>query len=664
MNKSKSIIILDGDTTTKVSYWQVFRLIFIMFCLYLLRDVFSRWDGFKYYASFSEFLPSVALVTILWSFVAVFAALLVWLLLKAFEWFCLRIGWKIKVDHLLLFTGLFVFLVAMAWVSKRLILPHAPLSTIVKGLVILCAVLTAVYLTWLLRNKPGIIHERITPLVWLFGICFILSVPLVVYNTWTKQDDTGVSQKDSLSSIADKTRPNIILVTFDALTTWDMSVYGYHRPTTPFISEWAKGASLFKKVEAESNFTTSATASLMTGKRVWTHQTYHIEGSKPVRGNSENLALVLKKKGYKTMAFVVNPFASVKTLGIANGFEIAPVATKFSKPSSLFGWEFGIINVLLYQLFGDKIKIHDWIVKKDFILFRLLNAISRNVSKTEVPPEKAFKRFLEVIDGNTPEPFFAWIHLFPPHDPYLPPEPYMGMFDSSAELRGLKSQEQLTYQQFSQEMQPEVETLRARYNEFVRYCDKQFEDFITQLTKRSKLKNTVIILSSDHGESFEHGYLTHGGEHLYEQVTNIPLIIKEPHHTEGRIIHELVEQIDIPATILELANIPVPSWMEGRSLVPLMRSKKLLSRPAFSMNFEKNPSRGHQITKGTIAVWEGDYKLIHYLEEKESLLFNLKKDPRELNNLFDRKPETGKHLLSLIHENLKKANERIGRGNK
>ena len=664
MNKSKSIIILDGDTTTKVSYWQVFRLIFIMFCLYLLRDVFSRWDGFKYYASFSEFLPSVALVTILWSFVAVFAALLVWLLLKAFEWFCLRIGWKIKVDHLLLFTGLFVFLVAMAWVSKRLVLSHVPLSNIVKGLVILCAVLTAVYLTWLLRNKPGIIHERITPLVWLFSICFILSVPLVVYNTWTKQDDTGVSQKDSLSSIADKTRPNIILVTFDALTIWDMSVYGYHRPTTPFISEWAKGASLFKKVEAESNFTTSTTASLMTGKRVWTHQTYHVEGSKPVKGNSENLALVLKKNGYKTMAFVVNPFASVKTLGIANGFEIAPVATKFSKPSSLFGWEFGIINVLLYQLFGDKIKIHDWIVKKDFILFRLLNAISRNVSKTEVPPEKAFKRFLEVIDDNTPEPFFAWIHLFPPHDPYLPPEPYMGMFDSSAELRRLKSQEQLTYQYFSQEMQPAVETLRARYNEFVRYCDKQFEDFIAQLAKRSKLKNTVIILSSDHGESFEHGYLTHGNEHLYEQVTNIPLIIKEPYHTEGRIIHELVEQIDIPPTILELANIPVPSWMEGRSLVPLMRGKRLLSRPAFSMNFEKNPSRGHQITKGTIAVWEGDYKLIHYLEEKKSLLFNLKKDPRELNNLFDKEPEIGKHLLSLIQDNLKKANERIGRENK
>ncbi|NIR07741.1 MAG: sulfatase-like hydrolase/transferase, partial [Candidatus Aminicenantes bacterium] len=76
--------------------------------------------------------------------------------------------------------------------------------------------------------------------------------------------------------------PNIILVTFDTLTARDMSVYGYGMPTTPFISKWAKTASLFTKLEAEGNITTPTTASLMTGKRLWTHQTYHVENaSKP-----------------------------------------------------------------------------------------------------------------------------------------------------------------------------------------------------------------------------------------------------------------------------------------------------------------------------------------------------------------------------------------------
>jgi arylsulfatase A-like enzyme len=200
---------------------------------------------------------------------------------------------------------------------------------------------------------------------------------------------------------------------------------------------------------------------------------------------------------------------------------------------------------------------------------------------------------------------------------------------------------------------------RISYDGFIRYCDKQFEDFIAQLTSRNRLKNTVVILSSDHGESFEHDYRGHGGPYLYEQLTHIPLIIKESEQSEGRIINDLIEQIDIPPTILDLANIPVPSWMEGRSLVPLMRGKRLPSIPAFSMNLAKNPSLWHQITKGTIAVWEGDYKLIHYLEEKKSLLFNLKQDPGELNNLFNKEPEVGQRLLTLIQDNLKMANERI-----
>ncbi len=120
-----------------------------------------------------------------------------------------------------------------------------------------------------------------------------------------------------------------------------------------------------------------------------------------------------------------------------------------------------------------------------------------------------------------------------------------------------------------------------------------------------------------------------------------------------------VEQIDIPATILDLADIPVPSWMEGRSLMPLMRGRKIPQRPAFSMNFEENRSRGHQISRGSVAVWEGDYKLIHYLKRNESLLFNLKKDPHELYNLIDKESKVGERLRSIIYKSIEKANEKI-----
>ncbi|MBI4697361.1 MAG: DUF4976 domain-containing protein [Nitrospirae bacterium] len=124
----------------------------------------------------------------------------------------------------------------------------------------------------------------------------------------------------------------------------------------------------------------------------------------------------------------------------------------------------------------------------------------------------------------------------------------------------------------------------------------------------------------------------------------------------------MVQQVDIPPTILELADIPVASWMEGRSLIPLMRGKELPSRYSLSMHIEGIMRNRHKIMEGTFAVWEGDYKLIYYLKDNKSLLFNLRNDPDEINNIFEKDAETGGRLLSFIKSDFRKANERIGKG--
>ncbi len=634
-------------------------------------DAFYRWDGFSYYASFTEFFPSLALASILWSILAVLTAIFIWLLFNLIESLCCRAGLKIRVVHLLFYSGFFVLSGALIWKGKKLIWPLVQTTLEIKLIVFFCVTLVTIFFVWLFRNKAerwmSIVQEKITPLVWLFGIFILISIPLVAFHTLWKQADK-LEPKSTPSYLIEKNRPNIILITFDALTASNMSVYDYKKETTPFISEWAKHATVFTRTVAASNFTTSATASLMTGKRVWAHQTFHIEGTKPVNSSVESLPSLLKNRGYYNIAFVVNPHTSVHTLGMANSFDIDPLASDFSNPASLVSSQFGVLDVFLYRFFGNKIKKYNWILENDFILKKLLLLISRDYSLTTVPPEKVFNRFLQVMDDNPPIPFFAWLHIFPPHDPYLPPEPYRHFFSPSSEFRTYKSQEEIKieaykylfeYSPFPKEMQPAVELISNYYDEFIRYSDKQVKDFIEELYKR-KIENTVIILSADHGESFEHGYFTHGGPFLYEQVTHVPLIIKEPGQTTGKVVRDRVEQIDVPATILDLVNIPVPPWMEGRSLMPLMRGEVLVPRSAFSMNFEENRSRGHQINKGSVAVWEGDYKLIHYLGRKKSLLFNLQRDPGELNNLFITEPEVGQRLLSVIHDSLKKANERIG----
>jgi arylsulfatase A-like enzyme len=631
----------------------------VVFSILLLGDAFYRWDGARYYITFYEFIPSAALVTILWTVVAAWS-------LTTLESLSRRMGRFISGEHLLVFVGIFLLVVSNAWSFKRLIpeykysLPFIFQYGVYGGSALLALLTVAIF-----RKKIHVISGAISPLVWVFGIWFLVSLPLVAYHTWGKGSYVAVSNENAQSASSEDTRPNILLVTFDALTARHMSVYGYDRPTTPFISEWTKEASLFKRAEAEGTWTKSTIASLLTGKRVWSHLVFHPHASKINRGVTENLPLLLKKNGYINISLPSNYFGAPVSFNMSPFFDIEyPLGVFRSRTSFLES-----LDNAIHDLFAGKIRLYQWFTQDDFIFKhfwkKFVKIKGKGVFKavTIWPLDIAHNKFLEEVDNGLKEPFFAWIHHYPPHDPFLPPKPYMGMFDRSMKFRTEKSQSEAIYVKYRNRNQPDdfqsdIDTLISRYDEFIAYCDKEFQDFIVQLEKRDILKNTVIIFSSDHGESFEHDWTGHGGPHLHEAITNIPLIIKEPGQSKGAVINNIVEQVDITATILDYAKVPVPSWMEGRSLVPLMRGEQLQPRPAFSMSFQGNES-GKQLTTGAIAVWEGDYKLIHNISSGNSTLFHLKDDPDEMDNIYTEEPEIGQRLLSYIEENLQKVNEKI-----
>lgn len=660
-----------GKKTSTISLWQIFRLIFVLFFLYLLGDIFYRWDGFRMHSSFFDFLPSVALIIILWTMLAAGLSICVWCLLVALNLFFQLEKRRVKTEHLYLFMIITGISSISLWAIKRFILVQHGSSFTYKIGAILLMVLIAMLLTWLLRNALQTIQQRIKPLVWIFGFFVFLSVPVISFKLWWGISLTGVTENPDVNYVSNQIRPDIILITFDSLTVENMSLYGYKRLTTPFITEWASEAAVFTRVEAASTWTPPTVASLMSGKRVWTHQLYHSDGAKPVNSDIDNLPRLLQENGYTTLAFTHNQMhASPEIMGISKYFDISPLETELKITSGVVDR----IDGILYDLFFKKIQIYNWIFKGDFILSTLLNLIiSSEFEKTvtSFSPEKAFSRFLEFLDKQPKKPYFAWIHLYAPHFPYLPPEPYIGMFDSSSKLRTAESQSDLVMKSIDtlnrmyphEDIDAIIHTLRARHDEFIRYSDEHFANFIDQLQKRDKLTNSVIILSADHGESFEHGYVGHGGA-FYEEQTHIPLIIKAPETHTSRIIDDLVEQVDIPATILDLANIEIPSTMEGRSLLPLLQGESLPLKAIFSMNFQSNPGKGQKIKEGGIAIWQGDYKLMYFFSERDKvrkpLLFNLKDDPDEMNDLFDQKVEIGKKLVKIIEDSLNAANERIG----
>ena len=127
---------------------------------------------------------------------------------------------------------LIIFLAIIVWFIKIAIFQDVQTTLLLKASIVLIIVVTSL----MFCNKASIIQEIITPLVCLFGIWFILSVPLFVYHMWDEQAYNDVSSKLVRTSSLKTSKPNIILVTFDALTARNMSVYGYHRETTPFIS--------------------------------------------------------------------------------------------------------------------------------------------------------------------------------------------------------------------------------------------------------------------------------------------------------------------------------------------------------------------------------------------------------------------------------------------
>jgi arylsulfatase A-like enzyme len=576
-------------------------------------------------------------------------------------------SFHIRFDHLLIWLISCVLLLS----AKKILYKNASLTGLL-GLnyfvMLFIGSLLIASVVWLLRRHTekivNSINSRITPLVWLFVCLLIFAVPFSFLDFKSHGTDSRDNHKDLTSSQKQgstdflENRPNIILVVMDALTAQDMELYGYERHTSPFITEWAKKSIIFNRVYSSSNWTTPSTMSIMTGQRPWTHKIWYRAYFNPVDNYRNNMARVLRDHGYTVYGFVQNPYAHPEVLGIDDAFSIEDKSYSFSlRPQSL--------NGKIRRYFASRPVVADWILKVQPVFNALINHFRFQFKTTLVPPEIVYDRFLEQISLRNKEnkkpgkPFFAWLHVYPPHTWYLPPKPYMGMFGDGGKYDSDIKQEKITYGEYRPGMQGQIDILRKRYDEFIRYSDKQFEKFMSRLSDIADMSNTIIILTSDHGESFSHGYQEHDGPHLYEQLVHVPLIVNIPGRERAARINTIVEQIDIAPTVLELAKISSPEWMEGRSLVSFFSGKSVDSEPVFSMQLIENRSFGNPIEKGTVAVWYENYKLIYYLDDNKRFLFNLKADPDELKNLAQVKTEPTRKLMHLIDIGLASANRKI-----
>ncbi len=417
-------------------------------------------------------------------------------------------------------------------------------------------------------------------------------------------------------------KPNVILFGIDSLRRDRMSSYGYSRLTTPHIDKFAEEGVLFENHFSPSIPTTPGYASMLTGMDCFGTDVVALRHNGPLGEHVKTLPELLGEHGYNTTCV---------------GFTGNPSSRGFQQYLDYEAWQ------------PDETG-------------RCPKA--ENLNEVTIPE---LKRLAE-----DEKPFFLFLRHMDPHSPYLPPKPYERIFyggdeydpanESLNEMKKFKP-----FADFLTSWIPEgctdSEYVDAQYDGAIAYMDACIQNILTAVKSLGIEDETIIIITSDHGETLNEHQCWYDHHSLYEHNLVVPLIIKYPNKLpKGKRISDITLIKDIMPTILELLEIKANISFDGRNLMPLIAGKP--------QEFQQESD--FYITECTWMRKHGwrtpEWKLIRALEpdfhfKPEIELYNLIKDPEELNNLADSEPQIVNLLLGRMDAYIAKRERETGRIN-
>lgn len=470
----------------------------------------------------------------------------------------------------------------------------------------------------------------------------------------------------------DASKPNVIIIVFDAMTARNLSLYGYHRKTTPNLERFAERATVYHAHSSAGNFTTPGTASLLTGMYPWTHRALNISGLIK-RDLADRNIFQLFGKEYTRLAFSQNLYPNhffnqfypeIDTLLPATSFSlvsqvIAEYLPKDKEASSRAYDEF---------LFGDGNPPASLIFGlAERLLFRRQEYAAQDKDYPNGLPRTAeypiFYKLKNVIDGiistltKINSPFLAYFHVFSPHAPYRPTREFIDKFNDN--WHPIRKPDHRFGANISNGL---LWARRKNYDENIANVDAEFGRLVNSLEAQGILNNSYLVLTSDHGECFERGQDSHLTPLLYESLINIPLMISAPgQHTRSDII-SATNSVDVLPTLLHLTGREIPDWCEG-SLLPGFGGQPDPERSTFTVEAKTNPAFG-ALKKATIAIRKGQYKLINYIgyESEDSFeLYDLENDPEELMDLYTIQTDIARRLTLELRIKLESVNKNYQR---
>jgi arylsulfatase A-like enzyme/Tfp pilus assembly protein PilF len=370
----------------------------------------------------------------------------------------------------------------------------------------------------------------------------------------------GATETQWLGSVA-REDLNIVLVTIDTLRSDRISSYGSNRVDTPNIDSFASDGVLFSNAASTVPFTLPAHASILTGLYPPGHGVRENVGYTLDPG-IPTLAEVLSNEGWATAGFV-SAFVLDSRWGIGRGFD---------------------------HYFDD---------------FDLSDFETANLSSVQRSGDETVAEAVRWLDDRPMDtPFFLWLHLYDPHDPYTPPEPFKSRYPNHP------------------------------YDGEVAYTDSLIGDFRTALEERGLLSTSLVILTADHGEGLgDHGETSHGF-FVYDTTIHVSMIVRPPaNDVAGRVVDAAVSHVDLFPTVLDAAGLNAPKAVHGQSLLPLIFGEEgPTNRSVYSESLYPLLHYGWAPLR---AVRTGNLKLI---DAPRPEVFDVAADPSETRDLSTRDP--------------------------
>ena len=527
--------------------------------------------------------------------------------------------------HLATLCGGFLFLFVGGYVNVN-VLPEifSPRSLLISSLILLGSIGVGFALFAILggfsqqfRQQCATFFTR--PRFW--GAVVLPAVLLLVLLSVIPQQRNAGSG----ATTEEGNETNVLLIVADALRPDHMSLYGYQRPTTPRLDEWASDAVVFDAAFAHAPWTKPSTATLLTGLYPATHGVNPMASA--VAGEITLLPALMLSHGYRTAILSANHFIT-PTFGFGRG-------TEYFYSSLPPRMQQLILGHMLHQLGYRLPPVGKLVTALESWEKRLTGGGPPEGGLEAEGLTTAFGAWLDEIGDQR---FFAYLHYMEPHAPYDPPAPY----DQTFMPRQLAGREKvvdfpsyggfLPFDEGEDVSRDSLDIMHALYDGSILCADHWIGELIADLKERGLYEKTLILLTADHGEEFQdHGGWGHG-QSLFDELLHVPLIVSGPgtEPARGERRPHVVRHIDLMPTILEQCALPPPDAAPGRSLRPVI----MLEEPADSARLVyAEVDFGGRYAR---SLREGDRKVILACSggDERMLAFDLASDRHERNNLI------------------------------